>query len=141
MGCRSGQSERVSRLSCGVSRDDGNTKVAGAKLSRRLLYPENLGWSLHGRKTPITGKGLIEMLDKRLEQEQAPRVDERLARVVRMIVEQYDGDVKAFVESNRYRTEVNRKAEVASDHGDEAPLRKCPSTTKIIGRISSAHYS
>jgi hypothetical protein len=42
------------------------------------------------------------MLDKRLEQEQAPRVDERLARVVRIIVEQYDGDVKAFVESNRY---------------------------------------
>ncbi len=91
--------------------------------------------------TPITRKGLIEMLDKRLEQEQAPRVDERLARVVRIIVEQYDGDVKAFVESIRYRTEVNRKAEAASDHGDEAPLRKCPSTTKIIGRISSAHYS
>ena len=102
--------------------------------------PENLGWSLRGRKTPITGKGLIEMLDKRLEQEQAPRVDERLARVVRIIVEQYDGDVKAFVDSIRYRTEVNRKAEVASDHSDEAPLRKC-STTKIIGRISSAHYS
>ena len=111
--------------------------MAGAKLSRRLLDPENLGWSLHGRKTPITGKGLIEMLDKRLEQEQAPRVDERLARVVRIIVEQYDGDVKAFVDSIRYRTE----AEAASDHGDEAPLRKCPSTTKIIGRISSAHYS
>jgi len=65
--------------------------VAGAKLSRRL----------QGRKAPITGKGLIEMLDKRLEQEQAPRVDERLARVVRIIVEQYDGDVKAFVESIR----------------------------------------
>jgi len=117
------------------------SEVAGAKLSRRLLDPENLEWSLHGRKTPITGKGLIEMLDKRLEQEQAPRVDERLARVVRMIVEQYDGDVKAFVESNRYKIEVNRKAEAASDHGDEAALRKCPSTTKIIGRISSAHYS
>src|SRR6187397_481402 len=86
-----------------------------------------------------TGKGLIEMLDKRLEQEQAPRVDERLARVVRIIVEQYDGDVKAFVDSIRYRTELNRKAEVASGHGDEAPLHKCPSTTKVIGRISSAH--
>src|SRR5215469_2985235 len=107
------------------------TQVAGAKLSRRL----------HGRKAPIAHKGLIEMLDKSLEEEKAPSVDERLARVVRIIVEQYDGDVKAFVESNRYRTEVNRKAEVASDHGDEAPLRKCPSTTKIIGRISSAHYS
>ena len=83
----------------------------------------------------------MEMLDKRLEQEQAPRVDDRLARVVRIIVEQYDGDVKAFVDSNRYITVVNQKAEAASDHGDEAPLRTCPSTTKIIGRISSAHYS
>ena len=114
--------------------------MAGAKLSRRLLYRES-GGSLHGRKTPITGKGLIEMLDKRLEQEQAPRVDERLARVVRIIVEQYDGDVKAFVDSIRYRTEVNRKAEAASDDGDEAAFRKCPSTTRIIGRISRAHCS
>jgi hypothetical protein len=81
------------------------------------------------------------MLDKRLEQEQAPRVDERLARVVRIIVEQYDGDVKAFVDSVRYRIEVNRKAEAASEHGDEAALRKCPPTTKIIGRISRVHYS
>jgi hypothetical protein len=81
------------------------------------------------------------MLEKGLEQEKAPRVDERLAKVARIIVEQYDGDVKAFVESIRYRIEVNRKAEVASVRGDEAPLRKCPSTTKIIGRISSAHYS
>jgi hypothetical protein len=81
------------------------------------------------------------MLDNGLEQEKAPRVDERLAKVARMIVEQYDGDVKAFVDSIRYRIEVNRKAEAASARGDEAPLRKCPSTTKIIGRISSAHYS
>ena len=79
------------------------------------------------------------MLDKR--QEQAPRVDDRLARVVRIIVEQYDGDVKAFVESNRYRIEANRRTEAASDYGDEAAMRKCPSTTKIIGRISSVHYS
>jgi hypothetical protein len=43
------------------------------------------------------------MLDKNVEEEQAPRVDERLARVARIIVEQYDGDVKAFVESIRYR--------------------------------------
>ena len=104
--------------------------MAGAKLSRRP----------HGGKAPITRKGLIEMLHKTLEKEQAPRVDERLARVVRIIVEQYDGDVKAFVESNRYRIEVNRKAEAASDH-DEAALRTCPSTTKIIGRISRVHYS
>ena len=109
--------------------------MAGAKLSRQLL------WSLHGRKTLITRKGLIEMLDKRLEQEQTPRVDERLARVVRIIVEQYDRDVKAFVDSIRYRTEVNRNAQAASDHGDEAPLHKCPPTTRIIGRISRAHYS
>jgi hypothetical protein len=102
---------------------------------------ENLGWSLLCGKAPITRKGLIEMLDKSLEEEQAPSVDERLARVVRIVVEQYDGDVRAFVESNRYKIEVNRKAEAASDDGDEAALRKCPSTTKIIGRISSAHYS
>jgi len=43
------------------------------------------------------------MLDKNLEEEQALAVDERLARVARIIVEQYDGDVKAFVESMRYR--------------------------------------
>jgi hypothetical protein len=81
------------------------------------------------------------MLDKRLEQEPAPRVDERLAKVVRIIVDEYDGDVKAFVDSMRYKIEVNRKAEAAWDHGDEAPLRICPSTTRIIGRISPAHYS
>jgi hypothetical protein len=84
-------------------------------------------------------KGLIAMLDKR--QEQAPRVDDRLAKVVRIIVEQYDGDVKAFVDSIRYRIEVNRNADAASDHGDEAPLHQCPSTTRIIERISRAHYS
>jgi hypothetical protein len=33
---------------------------------------ENLGWSSHDRKDPITRKGLIEMLDKSLEEEQAP---------------------------------------------------------------------
>ena len=81
------------------------------------------------------------MLDPSLEQEQAPRVDERLARVVRIIVEQYDGDVKAFVESNRYKIEANQRTEAALDHGDEAALRKCPPTTKIIGRISSVLYS
>ena len=67
--------------------------MAGAKLSRRL----------HCRKAAIARKGLVEMLDKGLEEEQAPSVDERLASVVRIIVEQYDRDVKAFVESNRYR--------------------------------------
>jgi hypothetical protein len=44
----------------------------------------------------VTRKGFIGMLDKGLEQEQAPRTDERLATVVRIIVEQYDGDVKGI---------------------------------------------
>jgi hypothetical protein len=79
------------------------------------------------------------MFDKNLEDKKTPRVDERLARVVRIIVEQYDGDVKAFVESNRYRIEENRRT--ASDHRDEAALHKCPSTTRSIGRISSVQYS
>ena len=60
------------------------------------------------------------MLDRSLREEQVFRVDERLTRVVRIIVEQYDGDVRAFVESIRYTVEVNRKAQAASDHGDEA---------------------
>jgi hypothetical protein len=114
--------------------------VAGAKVSRRLLVPKS-GVVAHSRKAPITRKELIEMLNKSLEEEHAPSVDERLARVVRIIVQQYDGDVKAFVESNRYKIELNRKAAAASDHGDEAALRKWPSTTKIIGRISRVHYS
>jgi len=86
-------------------------------------------------------EGLIEMLHQSHEEERAPGVDESMARVVRIIVEQYDGDVKAFVESNRYRIEANRRTKAASDHGDEAALRKCPPTTKIIGRISRVHYS
>jgi len=81
------------------------------------------------------------MLDRSLKEEQAQRVDERLASVVRIIVEQYDRDVKAFVESNCCRIEANRKAEAASDDGDEAALRKCPSTTRIIGRISRVQFS
>ena len=35
------------------------------------------------------------------------KIRTNLARVVRIIVEQYDGDVKAFVDSIRYRAEVN----------------------------------
>jgi hypothetical protein len=65
----------------------------------------------------------MEMLDKSREGEQAVKVDERLARVVQIIVEQFDGDVKAFFESTRYGAEVNRKATAASDHGDEAAWR------------------
>ena len=71
----------------------------------------------------ITRKGLVEMLDRSLKEEQVLRMDERLIRVVRIIVEQYDGDVKAFVESVRYKVEVNRKAEAAPDHGEEAVWR------------------
>jgi hypothetical protein len=79
------------------------------------------------------------MLDKNFEDKRTPRVDERLAIVVRIIVEQFDGDVKAFVESNRYRLEANRRT--ASDHGDEAALHKCPSTTRNIARILGVQYS
>ena len=63
------------------------------------------------------------MLDKSLKEEQALRVDERLGRIVRIIVEQYEGDVKAFVESIRYRVEVNRKAQTRSDHSDKVSWR------------------
>jgi hypothetical protein len=63
------------------------------------------------------------MLDKSLEEEQTSRVDERLARVVRIIVEQYQGDVKAFVESTRYAVEVSQKAAAAPDQGDEAAFQ------------------
>jgi hypothetical protein len=63
------------------------------------------------------------MLAKRLEEKQALRVDERLVTVVRIIVEQYHGDVKAFIESTRYRVEVIRRAEAASEHGDETALQ------------------
>jgi hypothetical protein len=65
----------------------------------------------------------MEMLDRSLKEEQALRTDERLTRIVRMISEQYDGNVKAFVESIRYRAEVNRKTQAASDHGGEAVWR------------------
>jgi hypothetical protein len=64
------------------------------------------------------------MFVKSLEEKQASSVDERLARVVRIIVDQYDGDVKAFVESIRYRVEVDQKAEAAADRSDEAALQK-----------------
>jgi hypothetical protein len=51
------------------------------------------------------------MIDKCLKEEQVPGVDERLVRVVRIIVEQYDGDVRAFIESIRLRLHVMRRAE------------------------------
>jgi len=76
----------------------------------------------HGCKVPTPRNGLIEMFDRTLEQEQAQRVDERLASVVQIVAEQYDGDVKAFVESVRHRIEVNRKGEARTHRGDEMPL-------------------
>jgi hypothetical protein len=63
------------------------------------------------------------MLERSLKEEQALGVDERLAMVARIIVEQYDGDVKAFVESIRYRVEINQKTAAVSDYGDEAAFR------------------
>ena len=56
------------------------------------------------------------MLNKSLKEEQASRVDERLSKVVKIIVEQYDGDVKAFVESMRYRIDVNTEVPATSGH-------------------------
>ena len=72
------------------------------------------------------------MLDKSLE-EQALRVDERLAMVVRIIVEQYDGDVKAFVESSRYRIEERNQVyetEASLIHHD-----RCNSVVSVDGWV------
>ena len=105
MGCRSDQSEGVFRSTRRVSRLTIETQsgwreaFAPATGSRRIW-----GGRPHGRKARITRKGLIETLDKTIEEELAPRVDERLARVVRIIVEQYDRDVEAFFES-RFATD------------------------------------
>jgi len=60
------------------------------------------------------------MLDRSLKEEQAPRVDERLVRVVRIIVEQYDGDVRAFVESVRSSVELIQRAEANSNKNEAA---------------------
>jgi len=76
----------------------------------------------HGRKALITRKGLIEVLDKSPKEEQTQMVDERLARVVRTIVEEYDGDVKAFAESIRHKLQENRKTEGEAELNDEAAL-------------------
>jgi hypothetical protein len=63
------------------------------------------------------------MIDKCLREEQVPRVDERLVRVVRIIVEQYDGDVRAFVESIRCRVNVIRGAEAVGQGAGVGPHR------------------
>ena len=64
------------------------------------------------------------MLYKSPTEEQASRVDERLSKVVQIIVEQYDGDVKAFVESMRYRIDVKRKVPASSGHFSKARGRR-----------------
>ena len=108
MGRRSGQSERVFGAAYVVIpltiESQGSWREAFAPATGSRIW----GGCPHGRKAPIPRKGLIEILDKSLEN-QAPRVDERLAKVVQIIVEQYDGDVKAFVESTRYRIEGESK--------------------------------
>jgi hypothetical protein len=78
---------------------------------------------MHGDWSAITREELVEMLQKNLEAEQSLRVDERLAMVARIIVEQYDGDVEAFVESIRYRVELDRQTAAVPDYGDEAAFR------------------
>jgi hypothetical protein len=62
------------------------------------------------------------MLERCLEEEEAPSVDERLVRVVRIIVEQYDGDVGAFVEWIRRRAEVDREDEAGAKAISEPEL-------------------
>ena len=64
------------------------------------------------------------MLDSRLKEEQVLRVDERLVRVVRIIVEQYDGDVRAFVVSVRCNVAVIRWDEACSNNRGEAAWRQ-----------------
>ena len=78
---------------------------------------------MHGDRSAITREELVDMLQKNLEVEQSLRVDERLAMVARIIVEQYDGDVEAFVESIRCRVELDRQTAAASDYDDEAAFR------------------
>ncbi len=64
------------------------------------------------------------MLNKSFAEEQGAVVDERLARAVRIIIEQYDGDVKAFVQSIRYKQEVNRKAAPVTECIDRTAFRQ-----------------
>jgi hypothetical protein len=67
------------------------------------------------------------MLTKSLEEKHALRVDKRLATVVRIIVEQYHGDVKAFIEATRYRVKVNRKAQSSLNNERENFSTSSPS--------------
>ena len=73
------------------------------------------------------------MLDQSLEEKQHPSVDERLARVVRIIVEQYDGDVKAFVESNRYKIEKPKKNQLYETETSLIRNDRCDSVVSVDG--------
>jgi hypothetical protein len=66
---------------------------------------------------------MTEMLYKTQVEEQTSRVDERLSKVVKIIVEQYDGDVKAFVETMRYRIDVDRKVPASSGRSNSRRRR------------------
>ena len=54
---------------------------------------------------------MIDMLKEPRADETESKVDPRLAEVVRIIVEQYGGDVNAYIESIRPKTEPRQKAE------------------------------
>jgi len=110
MGRRSGESEGVS----------GSTRRVTATMERNVAGANSRAG--HG-VVRHTRKELMEMLDRTLKEEQGFRTDERLTRIVRIVFEQYDGNVKAFVESFRYRAEVNRKTQAASDRGGQAVRR------------------
>ena len=92
---------------------------AGTKLPCRLLRHKTRVVALCHPNDGWYGL-LIGMLDKPIKEEQAPRVDERLVRVVRIIVEEYDGDVRAFVESIRSNVELIQRAEADSNKNEAA---------------------
>jgi hypothetical protein len=68
------------------------------------------------------GESFSEMLVKAFKEEQVQCIDERLVRVVRIIVEQYDGDVRAFVESIRCQVEVSDETKTGNQR--EAAWRR-----------------
>jgi hypothetical protein len=63
------------------------------------------------------------MLDPSFDEQQTAMVDERLAKVVHVIVEEYDGDVKAFVESIRDRTNEVREKITPARWGSAQSIR------------------
>ena len=104
MGRGSVQSEGVFGAAHRVIPHNKKIKAAGAKLSRRLLH-----------SPPV--------IEKCLKEEKVPDVDERLVRVVHIIVEQYGGDVAAFVDTMRCQSdliqldEVKKRSTAGAHHG------------------------